>query len=592
MAGIWPKIKSIRPQLIILLTPLLTLPLPLIVKTSEAKCAYVLILMAVFWISESVPIAVTALLPLFLFPMMGVMPAATTAKSYMSDILILFLGGLMVAVAIERWNLHRRIALRVLMLVGAEPRWLMLGLMLATWFLSMWISNTATTAMMIPITEAILQQLKTAHTGSEGSVDEDDTKDKGKVRNGRADDGDKNDNTFNSQNKEIIVSAEEGMTATKEKEKEDPHIRLMAKGMSLSICYAANSGGIATLTGTGPNLIFKDAIDSLYHEYGQTSPVTFASWMGFGFPLSVLVLLTCWVLLQIAFLRCRGLSTCCVSSEERAARNARVKEIIRSEYIKLGSMTFAEGSVLFWFVTLVLLWITRDLSGVGGWGILFEKDAVKDSTPAIFIGFILFVFPSVLPFMKRKGRYDINNSENTGGLVPPLLSWPVMHSKFPWSLMLLLGGGFALSDGCRASGLSNWIGKQLEVFSGVDKWGMLFIICFIAAAATEVTSNSAIAILFMPILGRLAVNTGVHPLYYMIPGAVSCSFAFMLPVATPPNAIVFSYGHIRIIDMIGTGFIMNILAVPLLVLATGTWGDRLFDFQTLPQGQMNATSLL
>ncbi|XP_070204814.1 solute carrier family 13 member 2-like isoform X2 [Littorina saxatilis] len=516
------------------------------------------------------------------------MVTKTIAKSYMSDLLLLFLGGLLVAVAIERWNLHRRIALKILLLVGSEPRWLMLGMMLATWFLSMWISNTATTAMMIPITEAVLQQLKGTLTTDNLSDEAEDVK--GSVEKQKIGDSEKANGTSKPE-------PEEPGSPETPREK---HYRLMCKGMSLSICYAANSGGIATLTGTGPNLVLKENADKLYAEHGLSSPVNFASWIGFGLPLSALVLFVCWIWLQIAFLRCRGLCQCCTSSEEKTAQGKRVKAIVRQEYEKLGPITFAEGAVLFWFIMLVVLWISRDLGGVGGWGDLFAEGSVSDATPAILIGVCLFFFPSRLPFRRRTHapeRYSVNGipvevDDDDDYRLKPLLLWSDAHSKVPWSLFLLLGGGFALSEGCKQSGLSAWMGEQLEVFSSVDKWGMLFILCYLTAAMTEVTSNTAISILLMPILTTLALRTGVHPLYYMFPAALSCSFAFMLPVATPPNAIVFSYGHVRVVDMMSAGLVMNILAVPLLVMATGTWGDAMFDFGNIPAAFLNSTSAL
>ncbi|KAK7471713.1 hypothetical protein BaRGS_00035645 [Batillaria attramentaria] len=568
MTGCCAAIKAWRSQLVVILTPLVALPLPLLINTPEGKCAYALLLMAVYWVTEALPIGVTSLLPMFLFPMMGILGAKAVAKSYMSDLLMLFLGGLLVAVAIERWNLHRRIALRILLFVGSEPRWLMLGLMLATWFLSMWISNTATTAMMIPITEAILQQLKATLTA-------------------------KPDKKKSDKNSDNITKGdlENGADPETEADDSDVSYQRLCKGMSLCICYAANSGGIATLTGTGPNLVLKEAADKLYADYNLSSPVNFASWIGFGLPLSALVLIVCWIWLQIAFLRCQGLTQCCSKDEDKTEQHKRVKSIIREEYNKLGPISFAEGAVLFWFCCLVVFWISRDLGGVGGWGDIFEEKMVSDSTPAILIGVALFFFPSVSPFRnnKRADSYSVDGLPQEIGKVRPLLQWPEAHAKVPWSLFLLLGGGFALSEGCKVSGLSAWMGEQLEVFAGINRWGMLFILCYLVAAMTEVTSNTAISILLMPILSNLAINTGVHPLYYMFPAALACSFAFMLPVATPPNAIVFSYGHIRVIDMMAAGVVMNILAVPLLVFATGTWGAAMFDFQDIPAPFLNKT---
>ncbi|XP_025089144.1 solute carrier family 13 member 2-like isoform X1 [Pomacea canaliculata] len=630
MSSVWQHVKASRTVLLILIVPLALLPLPLVVNESEAKCAYVVIVMAVYWISECVPMSATALLPLVLFPLLGVLPGSITAKEYMSDTLMMSLGGLIVATAIETWNLHKRIALRIMMFVGPEPRWLMLGMMLATWFLSMWISNTATTAMMIPITEAILQQLKTTTKKSEEAMKGTNEIGMNEVaapdqeysqivepdqqvqivgpelnsheaapdlRNEIVVPGVNPDEKIKSETDSSPPIQEVGAQGDNRditEQQEDATFRRLCKGMSLSVCYAANTGGIATLTGTGPNLVCKGFSDQLFAEYGIKSPINFATWMGFGLPLSACMLVVCWLWLQLAFLGYRKFARC---SRQQAGthdedQSKRVKAIVRSEYENLGPISFAEGSLMFWFVTLVLLWLTRDVGGVGGWGDAFPSGMASDSTASISIAFILFFYPSTPPaILVRRHRSEKHQSASDINKGPeklvPLLNWEVIHKKIPWGLLLLLGGGYAMARGCQESGLSQWIGEKLEVFKEVNHWGMLFIICYIAAATTEVTSNSAISTLLMPILSRLALNTGVNPLAYLISGTISCSLAFMLPVATPPNAIVFSYGRVRIIDMILAGLGMNLLAVPLVVLAAGTLGDAIFEFKTFHEAFRN-----
>ncbi|KAK7471714.1 hypothetical protein BaRGS_00035646 [Batillaria attramentaria] len=600
MRTVLEHIKASRTLILILLTPLLLLPVPLVIGSSEARCAYALFMMAVFWITESVPISVTALMPVFLFPILNVMTASATAKEYITETIMMGIGALQVAIGIENWNLHKRIALRILLFMGSEPRWLMLGLMLATWFLSMWISNTATTTMMIPITEAILQQLKTTTMGvreeEKKSVEQNGTKYELEmtVKVSETDDpADKNESDPADKQNSTTKERQPEFTAD---DKEEQRYERLCKGMSLCICYAANCGGIATLTGTGPNLIMKAFADDLYEQHGLTSPVNFASWMGFGLPLSALMLIVTWCWLQIFFLRCRGAFNECSRNSSGSSDGQKVKQIIRNEYDKLGPISFAEGSMLFWFAMMVVLWISRDLGGMGGWQNIFPEGTVSGSTVSVLIAFILYFYPSTPPAIfcgRRRAEKHSATTEVNGRLqkLEPLLTWKVVHEKMPWGLILLLGGGFALAKGCQESGLSLWIGQQFEVFSHLNRYVILFIICYIAAATTEVTSNSAISSLFVPILSSLAISTGVHPLYYLFPGVISCSFAYMLPVATPPNAIVFSYGHVRIVDMMSAGVVLNILAVPLLVFATATWGEAMFNFQNIPEAFVNATIL-
>nr|XP_011440239.3 solute carrier family 13 member 2 [Crassostrea gigas] len=540
---------SVRNLLTIVITPIILLPILLLVEGNEAKCAYCIIVMAVYWITEALPIAVTSLLPIILFPMVGLLSAKDVSNKYLNDTAMLFVGGLIVAAAIEYWNIHKRLALRVLMLVGSEPRWLMFGMMLPTWFLSMWISNTATTAMMIPIANAVLVQLK-------------ETKD---IENSDA----AEDVELTEQNGVTIIRDEKTNTSRKirENEIENPEYLRMCKALSLGIAYAANCGGVASLTGTNPNVIMKGVADKVFQSRNATSPVTFASWIQFCLPISALIVAFIWLWLQFIFLRCRRSA----NSPEQAQR---VKAVIRREYKNLGPVSFAQGAVIVHFVILAVLWITRDLGGAGGWGRIFPPKTVTDSTPSILVSISLFLFPAVLPW-KFSDRYH-------GKSVPALLPWKAAEKMVPWGVVLLLGGGFALAHGSQVSGLSDWLGCELRVFKDFEPWVMNLVLCYIVAAATEVTSNTAICSLMMPILSELAMTLGVNPLYFMFPTAIATSFAFMLPVATPPNAVVFSYGYVKVADMAMAGFIINIVAVLVLVLATETWGDAIFGFHTLP----------
>lgn len=552
-------VLSVRNLLIIVITPIILLPILLLVEGNEAKCAYCIIVMAIYWITEALPIAVTSLLPIILFPMVGLLSAKDVSNKYLNDTAMLFVGGLIVAAAIEYWNIHKRLALRVLMLVGSEPRWLMFGMMLPTWFLSMWISNTATTAMMIPIANAVLVQLK-------------ETKD---IENTDA----AEDVELTEQNGVTIIRDEKTNTSKKIRveEIESPEFLRMCKALSLGIAYAANCGGVASLTGTNPNVIMKGVADKVFQSRNATSPVTFASWIQFCLPISALVVAFIWLWLQFLFLRCRS-ST---NSPEQAQR---VKAVIRREYKKLGPVSFAQGAVIAHFVILAVLWITRDLGGAGGWGRIFPPKTVTDSTPSILVSISLFLFPAVLPW-KFSDRYH-------GKSVPALLPWKAAEKLVPWGVVLLLGGGFALAYGSQVSGLSDWLGCELSVFKDFEPWVMNLVLCFIVAAATEVTSNTAICSLMMPIMSELAMTLGVNPLYFMFPTAIATSFAFMLPVATPPNAVVFSYGYVKVADMAMAGFVINIVAVLILVLATETWGEAIFGFHTLPAAfkALNATA--
>nr|KAF6458822.1 hypothetical protein HJG63_017673 [Rousettus aegyptiacus] len=463
MATCWQVLWAYRSYLIVFALPILLLPLPILVATKEAYCAYTIILMAFFWCTEALPLAVTALLPIILFPMMGIMKSSEVCIQYFNDTNVLFFGGLLVAIAVEHRNLHKRIALRVLLIIGVRPALLMLGFMLVTAFLSMWISNTASTAMMMPIAHAVLQQL------SKSSRDRDIEEGRNNPTFGLQEISDKNKVTKH-ENRQIHPlppgSLESKTNRIQKKYK-------FSQGMSLCVCYSASIGGLATLTGTGPNLVLQGQVNSLFPN--NVNVVNFASWFGFAFPVTVIFLLLTWIWLQILFL---------------------------------------------------------------------GFNLVSDGTVAIFVGMIMFIMPSKIPGLTQ-------DPERPGKLKgpPTLLNWKTVNEKMPWNIVFLLGGGFALAKGCEVSGLSQWLGNKLTPLQSVSPSTIVLILCIMVAAFTECTSNVATASLFLPILASIAQGICLHPLYVMVPCTLSASLAFMLPVATPPNAISFSFGGLRVSDM-------------------------------------------
>ncbi|XP_018410535.1 PREDICTED: solute carrier family 13 member 5 isoform X1 [Nanorana parkeri] len=577
MAPCVKQLLNCKRLFILLLTPLLLLPLPLVIRTKEASCAYAIILMAVFWCTEVIPLAITALLPVLLFPMFGILESKQVCMQYLKDTNMLFVGGLIVAVAVEHWNLHKRIALKVLLIVGVRPPLLMLGFMGVTAFLSMWISNTATTAMMVPIVQAVLGQLN--NTEQEPSILESDGQANPAMQL-------EEKNAIPMIEMPIVANGHTQEISTEAKEKkEKKHIN---KGMMLCVCYAASIGGTATLTGTGPNLVLKGQFSSIFPNNGDI--LNFASWFGFAFPNMIVMLCIAWLWLQLSFLGinlkkswgCGAKS----SEKERAAYN-----VIREEYRKLGPISFAEFNVLLLFTVLVILWFTRDPGFVRGWAtVLFNKDNVEyvtDATVAIFVAVLLFVLPAKRPKFtchKQSDSFDLEDpqEEEESFMSAPLLTWKVVHKKMPWSIVLLLGGGFALAKGSDASGLSTWLGHQMTFLHSIPAWAIAIILSLMIAVFTECASNVATATLFLPILASMAKSILVNPLYIMIPCTLSTSFAFMLPVATPPNAIVFSYGHLHVSDMVKTGMMMNVIGVLCTTVAINSWGRVMFDLDTFP----------
>jgi len=488
----------------LLLGPLLALALLLFFDLDPGRpvvtrTAAVALLMAIWWITEAIPLAVTALLPVVLFPALGIMSGKTVAPIYFNHIIFLFLGGFMVALAMQRWELHRRIALRILLLFGTSPRSLLAGFMVATAFLSMWISNTATTMMMVPIVLAVILKLEDALGG------------------------------------EVL--------------------RRNSIGLLLGVAYGATLGGIATLVGTPPNLSFARIFEI---SFPNAPEISFASWMLYALPVSIVFLAIVWLFLSFVFLRGNSASL--------------DRETFRRQYAELGPLSFEEGVVLVDFVGLALLWLFRaDLRlgalTVPGWSRLFDNPSyLNDGTVAVAMALLLFLIPT----RSRPGAR--------------IMDWETA-AKLPWNIVLLFGGGFALASGFRESGLSQWIGDQLATGAGgLHPILIIASIALVITFLTELTSNTATAEMLLPILAGLAISLRLNPLLLMVPGTLSCSLAFMLPVATPPNAIIFGTSRLRIPDMARAGFLLNLIGVFLVTLATWWIGRVVFgiDLASFP----------
>ncbi|NWS85540.1 S13A2 protein, partial [Toxostoma redivivum] len=566
--------------------------LPVPFPWQEALCGYVIIVMALFWCTEALPLAVTAFLPVLLFPLMNIMDSTTVSQEYLKDTNMLFLGGLMMAIAIENWNLHKRVALRVLLITGVRPALLLMGFMVVTAFLSMWISNTATTAMMVPIAQAVMEQLHKSELQSEstGQVSEHTNKAfelQEKSPDSFKEPEEKDTKPFPVQYSSCIsfvpwdldnshvLETEEGRKTNEDMEKK--HLEL-SKGMSLCICYSSSIGGIATLTGTTPNLVLQGQINDIYKENGGI--INFASWFSFAFPTMLVLLILAWIWLQILYLGFNFKKNFgCGTSPAAKAKEKQAYEIIKEESKKLGKMSFAEIEVMILFILLVVLWFTREPGFFPGWAtVLFNKDGtsyVTDATVSIFISLLLFILPSGFSNQETEGRTRFRAP-------PPLLGWKVVQEKMPWNIVFLLGGGFALAKGSEESGLSQWLGSKLTPLESIPYPAIAFLLCLLIAAFTECTSNVATTTLFLPILASMAEAICLNPLYVMLPCTLAASLAFMLPVATPPNAIVFSYGQLKVIDMAKAGFVLNILGVLTITLAINTWASSLFQLQTFP----------
>lgn len=453
-------------------------------KPAVTATLAVALLMAILWITEIIPLAATSLLPVVLFPILGVMDGKDVSATYFNHVIFLFIGGFLVALAMQRWNLHKRIAIRILTITGARPGSILFGFMFATAFLSMWMSNTATAMMMVPILISVMQKL---------------------------------DETI----EEKVMSK-------------------YSIGLLLGVAYGASIGGIATLVGTPPNLSFVRIFQIMFPNAPE---VNFALWFFYAFPITVCVFAFVWWLLYYKY------------SPGKNQWTPLDKNVFREQYRALGPMSFEERIILADFIILVVLWLTRANLDFGsfkipGWSSLFHSpEYVNDGTVAIMMAVLLFFIPS---------RTDEGKS---------ILTWETA-GKVPWHIVLLFGGGFALATAFTVSGLSEWFGQQLRFLSGLHPIIIILMICILVTFLTELTSNTATTEMMLPILAGLSVSIQVNPLLLMLPATISASMAFMLPVATPPNAIIFGTNRISIAEMAKTGIIINLMGAIIITLFT------------------------
>ncbi|XP_030621202.1 solute carrier family 13 member 1 [Chanos chanos] len=556
-----------RRLLLIILTPLCVLPLPLVIRTKVAGCGYTLVLMAVFWMSEILPLSVTALLPALLFPLFGILKSSEVASMYFKDFHVLLMGVICLATSIEKWGLHRRIALRLVTFVGANPGWLMLGFMAGCAFLSMWLSNTSTVAMVMPIVEAVIQQIVSAEGEAEASQQQSNTNNAGNTNPSfQLDEVE----TQYDKVKEIIsaeIDLKNVPSSRSDKRYRTQKDHMMCKGLSLCIAYSSSFGGLSTLTGTAPNLIFSEYIRQFYPE---CTSINFGNWFIMCLPISIIVLVLSWIWLHWMFLGSNFSSLLRTSRNRQSERERLAANVIQQQYDALGPMSSQEIVSLIIFVLMALLWFFREPGFMPGWSSLFSDypGFATDATVAVLLGILLFIIPS--------GRVNGTHYE-------PMITWKEFQSCMPWEISLLVGGGFALAEGTEVSGLSEYVANLLTPLGDLPPLATVTIACLIVTSVTEVASNPATATIFLPILAPLAEAIKINPLYMLIPAVLSVSFAFVLPVSNPSNAIVFTYGHLTTMDMVKAGLGVNVIGILAVLLALTTWGTALFDLDTYPE---------
>ncbi len=472
----------------------LLLPTPEGMTAEGHRAAAVAVLMATWWMLEAAPLAATALLPVGLFPLLGVLPAAEVTRAYGDPNIFLFMGGFFLAMAMQKWNLHERIALNIVIRTGTNPSRLVLGFMLGTAFLSMWISNTATTLMMLPIALAVIDQLQERAQG------------KG--------------------------------------------VENFPVALLLGIAYAAAFGGVATIIGTPPNGVLVTQYAGLFPDAPE---IGFFQWMLVGVPMGAIMLPITWFMLTHVLFDFRDLTF------------SGAQEEIEGRIRALGTMSRGERIVLVVWILTAAAWIFRADINLGvltipGWRNLFPNPAyVHNGTVAIVAALALFVIPVDL----KRGEFA--------------LDWEWAR-RIPWGILILFGGGLALAQAFSSTGLVEWLGGKLTLLEGASPLVVVLAIALMLTFLTEITSNTATTSIMLPILGGAAAPAlGVHPLLLMIPATISASCAFMLPVATPPNAIIFGGGQITVPQMARAGVLLNFIGVFLVTLITYYIAIPVFD---------------
>lgn len=437
-------------------------------------------LMAIWWITEAIPIAATALLPIVLFPLLGIATIAATTAPYANEVIYLFLGGFLIAMALESCGLHRRMALTILRVVGTRPANLILGFMIATAFISMWVSNTATVVMMLPMATSVIALARDEDHASPGSP-------------GRAFDA----------------------------------------ALLLGVAYAASIGGLGTLIGTPPNALLAGFMRQTYNV-----EIGFLDWMLLGVPIVVIALPFAWLLLTKLLYRL---------GSEPVAGGA---EMLERERRTLGPISRAEWAVGTITAVTAAAWVTRPL--LDEW-----MPALTDAGIAIAGALLMFVVPGTIRPLR------------------PVLTW-THAERLPWSVLILFGGGLSLAAAIQQTGLSAWIGGALGALGGLPVFAVLVTVTAVIILLSELASNTATAAAFLPVAGSLALVIGADPLLLTLTTALAASGGFMLPVATPPNAIVYGTGALTIPEMARAGVLLNLFFVLLLPLIVYVLAARVF----------------
>ncbi|XP_044758612.1 protein I'm not dead yet-like [Coccinella septempunctata] len=520
--------------------PIVLLPIIIIDYSEHKRCLYVVLLMTGYWITEAIHMAVTSLIPILLFPIFSLMHTDDVCKSYMKDANVMFITGMILAISVEYSRLHERLALAAIDVIGVSPRKLHLGIMWITAFISLWISNTAATAIMIPIVATILMQLEEQGIG-----------------------------TIYEPTEEPYVSQVQ-MEDTRK-----PTRSTMC--YNISAAYAASIGGMGTLIGTGTNLTFKGIFETMFKD---GPGVDFGYFMLITIPIVIVLLVFATLILQLWFL---GL----LRPKSKDAQSISIgpdgiaisKQVISERRKQLGPMTFHEIAVLTCFILAICLWITRDPQIFPGWAEQLTELKVQDGAVGAVVVLLLFCIPAQPNFLYA---FSEDEEKRPKGPSTGLVTWKFIYRRMPWGLIFLIGSGFAIADAAKSSKMNDYIVYNMGDLAGLNHYTIMVIGCFAAGLLTQVTSNVAIANITLPIMAEMSRKFQIHPLHVMYPVCLACSFAYTLPVSTPPNAIAAASCNMRTYQMMIIGVFLLIMSWLVLFATAPFLAGLVWDFHSFP----------
>ncbi|XP_076818938.1 Na(+)/citrate cotransporter-like [Clavelina lepadiformis] len=536
--------------LVIVITPLLLLPLPVYIPGKESLIVYISLLVSVYWASACLPLSVTGIIPVFLFPAAGILTNKEATSAFFFPGLWLFTGSIIFAIAVQSSNLHFRIALKMLLLIGTRPKRLLLGFMVTAFILSMFLANLAVVAMLMPIAEEVLNEMEKP-TASEERLNLELNESKLLKIN-------------LTDKEDASPLMEDGNNQSEHAQNHANRMKRFRVALTLSVSYSSAVGGIGTIPGSAGNVAVVAMLKDLYPDSPE---ISYGQWFLYCTPCAAvtLILMYAWILwYHLGF-----------SSKEEMDENFSARKMMMKKYDELGPITWDQLWILILFLTTVVFWFTRSPGFCTGWGDGVMDGYVADGTVVMATSFLLFLIPNQKPVV-----FDRPDKAKRRSV--PLLTWKVFEAKFPWGILFVVGGCLTIAKAFESSNLPDILEEALSFLAWIPPWLTCLVAALFTTYVTECMSGIAALTLIFPVMKGVAKTTHIHPFYFSMPPAQACSLAFMLPVATVPTTLAYSYGHFTIKDMIKTGWLLNLVGVFVIMLGTHTYGGFIFNFDQYP----------